>query len=288
MRSGSAAVSILIVLNILFLAGIIYYYIENTRQLAERESAIKILENENKELKSQVASLDSEREEVKAFLAATSETKESELRNPTWSELKIFLGMDDTNTMIYNDSFDCSGFAIELFKRARNVGLNCGFAEVAYSENISGHMMNAFRTSDMGIIFVDVTGDVNGDGADKIAYVEIGKPYGIVELSAVTEMIVDCDVTCSQFAREVTYVNHSNIMSYDYFVKLKNCISFYEDCVSQYNIAVHDYNRGHDKYAFSELQKWNGNLGILQDELTRGNFYVVSEGQVVKGIQIYW
>ncbi|MFA5317546.1 MAG: hypothetical protein WC369_09015, partial [Dehalococcoidales bacterium] len=50
-------------------------------------------------------------------------TEDSQLRNPTWSELKEFLENDDTDLLVYaEDKFDCTGFAITLRDRAWRYG----------------------------------------------------------------------------------------------------------------------------------------------------------------------
>ena len=288
MKISKTFFSIMIAMNIVFIIAIISFYIETTQQLNLKDSVIQNLQDDKTELENKALLLEADKEKVRSFLANISEAKESELKNPTWDELKIFLNSDDTNKLVYNKSFDCTAFAIQLFKRARNSGLISGIVEVEYEEDRTGHMLNVFQTVDKGLAFIDVTGNENGTGLDKIAYVEVGKPYGIIYLKKTNEQNVNCDVSCSQLTKELSYVNYPNIFSYDYFVKLDQCTKFYRDCIKEYNSAVAEFNRGNRVYSFSELRKWDDNLDILGSQLILDNFYIISESGVVKNINMYW
>ena len=288
MKISKPFFSIMIVLNILFVIAIITFYIETTQKLNLKDSAIQNLQDEKTELENRAVLLEADKEKLSSFLANISEAKESELKNPTWEELEIFLDSDDTNKLVYNKSFDCTGFAIELFKRARDSGLRCGIAEVEYEENTTGHMLNVFQTVDKGSVFIDVTGNQDGTGLDKIAYAEVGKPYGVIYLERVNEQNVNCDISCSQLTKELSYVTYPGMFSYDYFVKLDQCVKFYGDCIKEYNSAAAEFNRGNRAYSLSELRKWSENLNDLGNQLILNNFYIISESGIVKNINIYW
>jgi len=279
--------TILLTLILLLIAGFAFYFFQSTDTIKKKDSTIASLEKDKTSLESAVNLLQSEREDVKLLLKNISDIKNSELRDPTWNELKMFLELDDTNKMRYNDSFDCSGFAIELFKRARNIGLRCGIAEVEYEKNTTGHMLNVFQT-DKGLIFVDVTGNENGTGKDQIAYIKVGKHYGTIDLNGIKEERISCDVTCSQFAKGLTYAYHSDIFGYSYFSAFKQCTELYRSCSESYNEAVVDYNRRRSSYTYTEIQQWLENLRILEKEVASGSFYFISESEIVKDIEIYW
>ena len=51
--------------------------------------------------------------------------------------------------------FMCGDFAVLLHNRAERYGIRCAFVEIEYTENRS-HAINAFDTTDAGIIFVDI------------------------------------------------------------------------------------------------------------------------------------
>jgi len=277
----------LFALVLIIIAGFAFYYFHSTDTMKKKDFIISELEKDKTNLESTINILQSEREDIKLLIRNASEIKESELRNPTWNELKIFLEIDDTNKMRYNDSFDCSGFAIELFKRSRANGIRCGIVEIEYDKNLTGHMLNVFQT-DNGLIFIDMTGNENGTGKDKISYVEIGKNYGTIDMDGIKERLVSCDVSCSQFSKELAYSEYRDVFDYKYFSDFKKCTEFYKSCSDLYNEAVNDYNKRRGTYTYSELQQWFKNLGILEKQIARGNFYFVSESEIVKDIEVYW
>ena len=275
--------TILSILAFLLLSSV-FYSVKQNQELKQRDLIIQNLRSENIKLQNNVSLLKTEIIRVKSVLQNLSKTKE--LRNPNWEELKVFLEVDKTNELVYNDNFDCSGFAIELFKRARAKGLICAFVEIEFEEE-KAHTLNAFQT-DKGLIFVDVTGDESGNGKDKIAYVELGKPYGTIALEGVKERKIACNITCSQLAKSPKYTNHSNLFDYEYFLNFKECIRLYESCVDQYNQAVENYNKGIRTYSRAELEQWLENLKELESELGKERVYFLSESNTVKNVQIYW
>lgn len=273
---------------IVLLFAIIFLYFQYSNSERDKKLLAQNLETETMRVNDEVNVLDDERENLRSFVENISQAKESGLRNPTWNELKTFLQSDNTNKFTYNDSFDCSGFSLEIFKRARDIGFRAGIVEIISENSTNAHMLNIFETSDRGIIYVDDTGNKEGNAEDKIAYVEIGERYGTIELNGVKDKRIDCNVSCSQFAKEVTYVNYTNVFAYDYFAKFDNCIKFYDECSDLYNKAVADYNNGIRKYSHSEMEKWLDNLKNLKSELANGVYYFLSRSDVVKSMQVYW
>ena len=279
---------ILLTLILLIVIGFVFYYFKSYNTLKEKETVITNLEKEKENLESNINLLQAEREDIKLLLKNVSEAKESELRNPTWNELKVFLELDDTNKIVYNESFDCTGFAVELFKHARDNGLRAGFVEVNYGDNVTGHILNVFQTVDKGMIFVDDTGNVNGTGKDAIAYIEVEKPYGTIYLSGIKDRLILCDVSCTQLTKELTYTNYVNVFDYNYFTKFAECRDLYGNCSDEYNDAIDSYNRGSKEYTYSQIQKWYDNLNVLGNQLISGEFYLFSQSSIVKNVEIYW
>ena len=288
-RNAIFLIFVFLIISVLSLS-VLYFYdysIKLGDELKEKDRAIQNLELEKSGLQSEITALKSRILEIESFCQNISAGKE--LRNPTWSELKNFLEMDQTNKLIYNETFDCSGFAIELFKRARNSNFRCAIVEIESEKNTTGHLLNAFQTVDKGLVFVDETGNEKGGGKDKIAYIKIGNPYGTIELSKIKERHIACDVSCDEFAKELTYVNYSNLFDYNYFLDRKKCVEFYEECIDSYNNAVDEYNEGGGKYGYSELLRWKENLEALESEISGDGFYSLTEGNAaIEGIEIYW
>lgn len=99
---------------------------------------------------------------------------------PCWDEIKNFLLDDKTDEIIYTDSFVCENFARTLQENATAKGFDCAIAYIGLQElPETGHMCNAFDTSDKGIVYVDCTGNKTGKpkNNDKTVEVIMGKQY---------------------------------------------------------------------------------------------------------------
>ena len=111
----------------------------------------------------------------------TSLVNNKEAINPTWADLKAFLWEDPTDSHQYLDPvYMCGNFAEELHNSAERAGLRAAVVMIGLEED-SYHALNAFKTTDRGLIFIDCTG-VPPNGArprncDKVAEVELSKEY---------------------------------------------------------------------------------------------------------------
>jgi len=116
-------------------------------------------------------------------------------QNPTWSELMLFLEQDDTDSDLYGFML-CGGFAEMVHNNAEEAGIKSAFVAVNF-EDCVGHALNAFNTIDRGLVYIDCTGkDINSyyvhlpgyvyigdiDSYDTMAYLEIGKPVGHINI----------------------------------------------------------------------------------------------------------
>lgn len=205
--------------------------------------------------------------------------KQSTLENPTWSELKKFLEGDDTDTLPYVEgSFDCSGFAITLRDRAWRYSMRCAYVEVGFSKK-EGHALNAFETTDEGLIYVDNT------DADWIAYIEIGQPYGRIRLDAVKSKYLACTGDPDEFWGSPDYRTHSHPFSYDYYVDYQRRVQFYEESIEAYNAAVEEFNNGSREWTLSQLESWRENLEALKEDI--GSIFHEPKG-TVESVEVYW
>jgi len=104
-------------------------------------------------------------------------------KNPSWAELKTFLLKDDTDSIKYDfDKFVCADFAERLHNNAEAAGIRAAFVSIwlgpcSYFPTSGGHALNAFETTDKGLVYIDCTGFFRGVNADKIVDVEVGKNY---------------------------------------------------------------------------------------------------------------
>lgn len=78
--------------------------------------------------------------------------------DPTWAELLSFLRLDKTDTRQYiHDVYVCGHFAEDLHNNAEEYGIRAAFVTVKFSVGPS-HALNAFKTGDRGLVYIDVTG----------------------------------------------------------------------------------------------------------------------------------
>jgi hypothetical protein len=122
-------------------------------------------------------------------------------RNPTWSQLLNFLESDDTDKDAYGLSLRvCAEFADTLHDNAEKAGIRASWVALEFEGDSEGHALNAFETTDRGLVFVDCTGLVSTDTVplasvdtddtsyeapslahrDRISYVEVGQEYGLI------------------------------------------------------------------------------------------------------------
>ena len=112
------------------------------------------------------------------------------LRNPSWAELKDFLYEDDTDEMQYvYPTTVCYDFAQRLQKNAKAAGWRCALVTVAlegypdpYGYGIPSnteHALNAFETTDRGLVYIDDTGipSYGPSNCDKTVDVKVGGQY---------------------------------------------------------------------------------------------------------------
>lgn len=101
--------------------------------------------------------------------------------DPTYNQLLQFIMNDKTDTIIYDyDSFVCADYAVTVHNNAEKAGIKAGVVDVSFSDRSDGHALNAFNTTDKGVVFLDCTGtedNVGGNNADKIVKLEKGELY---------------------------------------------------------------------------------------------------------------
>ena len=111
----------------------------------------------------------------------------------TWTELAEFLGRDTTDQDPYiQDLYMCGTFSEALHNNAEAAGIRAAWVSLDMRGRDVGHALNAFLTTDRGLVFVDCTGgDANvvspAGGSercnhDKVAYVQPGMECGLISL----------------------------------------------------------------------------------------------------------
>ena len=121
-----------------------------------------------------------------------------------------------------------------MHNNAERAGIKAAWVGIDFEGNSRGHAINAFETTDKGLVYIDCTGEgflgqltghANEDSEDtswdKIAYVEIGKEYGTIA-------IVKADSLSYGFYEEYKQK----------WEKRKELLRDYNEDVKQYNQTV--------------------------------------------------
>jgi hypothetical protein len=99
--------------------------------------------------------------------------------NVSWSQVKAFLKDDRTDNIPYMlDSFRCGEFAEMLHNNAEENGIKAAFVGIKFKDGSLAHALNAFVTTDRGLVYIDTTGFVGGGGpyhSDRTANVRVGQ-----------------------------------------------------------------------------------------------------------------
>jgi hypothetical protein len=100
--------------------------------------------------------------------------------NPTWTQLLDFLRRDRTDEGVYVPGvYMCGDFARNVHNNAERAGIRAAY--VAIELGGANHALNAFKTTDRGLVFIDCTGLVlwepGPSNCDKIVDVRLGKRY---------------------------------------------------------------------------------------------------------------
>jgi hypothetical protein len=101
--------------------------------------------------------------------------------NPSLARLLAFLSDDQTDKHTYVAGvYDCSQFSRDIHNNAESAGIRTAEVQLQFKNEKVGHALNAFITTDYGLIYVDCTGS-----PDTFARVETGKVYRSIEVNKV-------------------------------------------------------------------------------------------------------
>jgi len=80
--------------------------------------------------------------------------------DPTWQQLMSFLIADRTDQKEYSVFlFPCGAFAEEVHNNAEAAGIRTAWVGIDFEGEEIGHALNAFETTDKGLVYIDCTGD---------------------------------------------------------------------------------------------------------------------------------
>jgi hypothetical protein len=100
--------------------------------------------------------------------------------NPTWTQLLVFLRNDRTDQRAYvPDVYMCGDYARDVHNNAERAGIRAAYVAVDFTGY--DHALNAFKTIDRGLVFIDCTGLLASESGpsnrDKIVDVRLGEKY---------------------------------------------------------------------------------------------------------------
>ncbi|MBP1708095.1 MAG: hypothetical protein H6Q39_1819, partial [Chloroflexi bacterium] len=187
----------------------------------------------------------------------------------SYAQLLQFIREDPTDQIKYvsrgadtgEKAFVCSDFAEAVHNYAESAGIRAGYASIDWEDGQIGHAIDAFETTDQGLVYIDCTGkslysqiEDSEDGAagswDKVAYVETGKKYGVIGLD---------------YARSPLY---SYFVEYDLkWQKFREELAAYNADVKRYNqeIAGKTFRKGSPELA--RIENWEARLKEQEQEL---------------------
>ena len=218
--------------------------------------------------------------------------------DPSYSDLMMFLNTDSTDKNEYLEaSYVCADFAEDLHNNAEASGIRAAWVSIDFEGDALGHASNAFETTDMGLVYVDCTGSNQnqdeylgnqGDGIksghtsnpertsfDSIAYIEIGKLYGII------------DIAKAQLPSYSFFEGYS--LKWEEYQKLLND---YNDDVLKYNQQIEGKVYYHGSFNLAKMKAWEERIQKKRQTLDEWNEelgYFWSEPlDIVQEVVIYW
>ncbi len=206
-------------------------------------------------------------------------------KDPSWQELMSFIKSDGTDAKPYiPDVFICGAFAEQVQHNAEAAGIRSAIVFINFADSRIGHALNAFKTTDKGLVYIDCTGTglqvTRGSSSqsysswDKIAYLVKNREYGLLGIT--------------------------NISSTDYtfYEKAKADWDSYEQRLDAYYSDVERYNAeiaGRIYYFgtpdWQRIMQWESNLRQQQSTLNAAKSrlpLIWKPLGIVSTIEIYW
>jgi len=162
--------------------------------------------------------------------------------NRTWQDVWRFLLDDPTDDEVYEpESFVCTNFAEIVHNNAEADGIRAAFVTIHFEGGGPGHALNAFLTTDKGVVYVDCTGqgfleDITE--LDKFAYVLRGEELGLISidyyLSADYQTYLNAVLDRNRYELELKKYNRA--------------VEAYNDEVKEFNREVRDFEEELEEY----------------------------------------
>jgi hypothetical protein len=226
---------------------------------------------------------------VKAVGKSVHLVNNPDSRDVSFAELKSFILADDTDDGLYVEGVRmCGDFAEELHNNAEQEGIKSAFVAIHFENESIGHALNAFNTTDMGLVYIDCTGrgfEEIEEGnlfygeepqyeCDSIAYIEKGSEYGIVS------------------------IDRASSLDYDFYTDYAEQCEQLAGKLDEYNSEVKAFNEALDGRTYlaepdySRFKAWESEIDSMKQELeemfeTTGHYWAEPLG-IVETVNIYW
>jgi hypothetical protein len=131
-------------------------------RLTDTQAEVSALTAELNTTKAAITQEENQLDSIQAELASQKQNNKVlqavpryQLHDPTYTEVMELIRTDrtDQNKWIQN-VYDCKYFSYDLKKSAEEKGLRCAFVNIVFPDR-SGHCLNAFETTDRGLIFIE-------------------------------------------------------------------------------------------------------------------------------------
>ena len=212
--------------------------------------------------------------------------------NTTYAELVAFIMEDTSDSKVYGEGVIlarvCADFAEDVHNNAEAQGIRAAWVSIEFRGGGDGHALNAFETTDRGLVYIDCTGASLGErlrqsieasskpmSRDKIAYIEIGKEYGVIDITIAKSPLY-------------SFYDEYKQKRYEY----QRLLYDYNEEIKQYNREIEGkvYYEGSSELARIEaweakLEEKNQVLNQLAEEL--GDFWFEPLG-IVEDVFIRW
>jgi len=181
--------------------------------------------------------------------------------NPTYAELVAFIDEDATNTLAYVaeglEAHISADFAEEVHNNAEASGISAAWVSIDFKGDEEGYALNAFETTDRGLIYIDCTGHTSRRLSkpkdtldiipqdtvsivspsarvswDTVAYI---KPDGVYEW-------IDEEYVWIELEYGRIEVEYAKAFSYDFYKEYKQKWQEYESLINDYNAEVTQFN----------------------------------------------
>lgn len=210
--------------------------------------------------------------------------------DPKWYQMVNFLSDVKAGKEIYHRGFLNNSFAEEIHNMAETRGMKAAWVTVE-SQDGKWHTLNAFNTTDKGLVYVDFIGTEPFGEWAKIAHIVEGKEYSVIRISYATgnwwERAKEYPAEIKALSIEIKELEETMGELEESLEELgitfipKSYIYLSDEQLSNSEVAhlVDRYNREVDRYDIKARKRWG-----LMAELRN----LEETGKIVKGIYCEW